>query len=357
MSDSTTRAGVQLDLQRGPLSIPFTEREYDYNNPNDDGTARVTGQEAGSGVDQTPLDRDAAKVRTYDIAAIITAALALAPTVTLGKVRVPLPDVISNIKVTYTKTLGSGSSSHPAANQAGAIDGIGGVSFDPRASSQGSATIAPTVTWVRDSPSSVLVNCENYFFYLASPATLANALTKINTVAPTAVTDLGILYPREVQLLIKGGQVSVRAGADTSLHASENVIGTPNTSSGDFAYGTDSSIEVGQQTQRETIPESLHDTVSLTASDSQALTVTADASTNAFAVSAITIAAIANTNSVTGTATASILNPVTNNAVISATTPTDIPRTGRKLVDISGTEDIAGLVLVHAVVVDMSQYA
>lgn len=354
MSDSTTRSGVQLDLQRGPLSIPFTEREYDYTNPNSDATARVTGQEAVSGVDQTPLDRDAAKVRTYDIAAIQAAALAQDPTVTLGKVRVPLPDVLTSIAVTYTKSSGAGTSSHPAANQQGVISGAGGVSLDPRASSQGSATISPTITWRKKSPSSVLVNCENYFFFAASPMTMATALTKINTVAPSAVLDLPLLYPEEVMFLTKGGQVSVRAGADTSIHIAKSDAAS--TSSGDVEYGTDSSLEVGQQTQRDVIPESLHNTFTLTASDSQTVTVTGDSSTIALAAGAITISAITNTISVTGTAAASIVIPYLGTAVIPATTPVDIPHTGRYLVAIEGSEDIAGLVLVHATVVNFVQY-
>lgn len=359
MSDSTTRTGVQLDLQRGPLRLPFTEREYDYTNPNDDSAARVTGQETVSGVDQTPLDRDAAKVRTYDIAAIITAALALAPTITLGKVKVPLPDVVHSAEITYTKSLGSGGSDHPAANQAGIVNGAGGLAFDPRSSAQGSASVAPTLTYERDSPSSVLVDCQNFFFYAESPLTMAAVLTKINASGGSTVVNLPILYPAEVQLLLKGGQVSIRAGADVTIHTSKS--DAADVSSGDFAWGTDNSVEVGQQTQREVIPESLHPQIALSSSDTQAITVVANVTTGAITLSTasttVTTSALTATKSLTATAAASATVPSAGSSTIPATSPTDIPRTGRKLVDISGTEDIVGLVLVHAVVVDFAQYA
>lgn len=359
MSDSTTRSGVQLDLQRGPLRLFFTEREYDYNNPNDDGTPRVTGQESNAGVDQTPLDRDAAKVRTFDLAQTIAEALALPPTVTLGKIRVPLPDVITSAQVTYSKSSGSGSSDHPAANQAGIVNGSGGLAFDPRSSSQGSAAVSPTLTFVRDSPSSVLVNCENYFFYAESPMTMVATLAAINTVAPSAVVDLPILYPAEVQLLLKAGQVSARAGADVTVHASKS--DAADVSSGDYAYGTDGSTEVGQQTQRDILPESLHDTITLSASDSQAVTVTANVTTGAVSLAtastSISFTGATANRSITATALASVLIPAVGTAVVPPTNPIDIPRTGRYLVLIEGEEDIIGLIKVHATVVNFLQYA
>lgn len=355
MSDGCKLFGVQYDLRKN-LTFPFWEREYDYTGNTLD---RVTGLEASLALDQTPTDRQAAKVRQYDIAGIVAAALARPAQTGPAKVKVSsLPDVLNSITVSFNKNSGVGATNFPATQVAYSITNAGSGSADVNATAQASAAIIPTVVWDIDNFSNILVNATIVSFYRGPTVSLTDVLTVCTTAMGAGVQDLPLFKPIQHQLRIFGQQVSLQATATTRLGTSFN-SNTPPASAGSAAYGDSYSQEVGIQNHVETIPYSIHGALTISSNtDTATVTVTVKADTPAVSgPGSANIAAITNEpTAITLTANGSV-KTITGGNTLAATTPANIPKTGLYLVDVSSNEDDYGLSLVHATVVDFSQYA
>jgi len=345
MSDGPILHGQQFDTRVGVVQR-FTEQVRDY-----DGTeaARVTGAEGTASTDITPMDRAAAKVRTWDLSAIQAAYQAefvRGP----RRLRVEaLPDVLDSITVSYNKSSGEGSSSYPVSQQGAAFTGSGSAGVSPRGSAQGSAAILPNVSWTATRYRDIEVNGEDCYFYLTETATIAQVLTELTTQFGTTVSNLPIFKPKSHQIALNGSQVSVRVVADTDA----SVSGSSTSEAFSYRWGGETSKEVGVSVRNEILPPMLHGIVDLTPnSDTAVVTVSATAnSVPLYLNGAVAVATITNERSANATASAS-LSPAT----LPATTPTNIPTSGYYLVDVSYNPADFDLVLVRATVVDFSQY-
>lgn len=356
MSDGVRMYGVQYDLRKN-LTFPFWEEMYDYRGNT---VTRKTGLEvAASAMDQTPEDRQAAKVRQYDPAAIVAAALARPAQTGPAKVKVPsLPDVLNSVTVAFNKNSGVGATNFPTSQQAYSITNAGSGQADIRASAQASAAIVPSVSWDIDSYSQILVNATIVSFYRGPLVTLADVLAVCTTAMGAAVTDLPLFKSKQHQLVLKGQQVSLQAIAETDIGTSFN-SNSPPASSGFAKYGDSYSQEVGVSSHVETIPYTIHGAITIASNtDTATVTVTVKADTPAISgTGSANISPITNEPTpITLTASGSVKTTSGGNS-LAATAQTDVPKTGLMLVDVQSNEDDYGLSLVHATVVDMTQYA
>lgn len=358
MSDGQRLRGIKYLLGQIPSRIPFWRQIFDYSGPD---SARVTGEESSTTIMQTPVDKDAAAVEDYDlsgVAAELEADIIKLP----GKTTLPqLPDVLSAVAVTFNKTVGTGTSSHPQSQQGFNIAGFGGATANPKASANGSAAILPSVVETRKTYRNRLVNCTHLFFWLPQSNTLTDVLTKCTTAMGAAVLDLPVFDDVSHQVSLKGQQVSVHADADTTVtfSISQGPAGSFNKTKA-YEYGSGSSVEVGASVHVETLSPAIHASLTISSNtDSQAATATVDASAAAVVGDAGTeITAKVNTPTATSaTASGSALFE-NGTATVAATTVTDIPKSGLRLVDVTPQSDSNfAYTKVHAVIVDMSQYA
>lgn len=346
MSDSTLRYGVEFD-PREDRSYQYYEREHDYEDQGSE--VMKTGQEATAQMNQSPKDRASATCRFYDAAAFLAAEQAKAVVLLPGKTTIPqLPAVLLSITTAYNKSAGSGESNHPVSQMSAVVVNSGSGQLSPRSTAQASAAIVPSISWVRkDWYSKALVNCTFAEFTDVGGMSVANIITRLGG----SITDLPIFKPLEVQVKLTGGQVSIQQSADTTAR----LAFSGDSEAYGYEYGDGFSKEVGVTERVETIPEALHDTLTISsATDTQDVTVEVDASTSALMKSASEkVAAIDNTpTALTGTASAAVVG-----FGLSATTPIDIPRTGVYLTEIQATPDDLSTVKYRCTLVDMTQYA
>lgn len=354
MSDGAILHGQQFDPRGVGIKRRFVEQVLDYDGPD---AARVSGAEGNAATELDPIDRAAVRQRVWDVAAITAEYLAANLSFPGKTVVSSLPNVLQSYTVTYNKSSGAGADNHPISQQGHVITGGGSGSLSPRSRAQGSAAIIADVTWNIKTLQGVQVDCTHYYFYLASPITLAQVLTKLAVLAGVAVTNLPVFKPQTHQVKVYGGQVSLQASADTTvgLGWSENSSGTVTSTSKRFEYGDGYSQEVGLTTRILTIPPTIHGTLTVTGATTDTETVTATVVADTMAVSGPTVSIPAILNSPTPI-TATVTAGVTPTS-LSATSPAAVPTSGLYLVDHDATPAEFGLLLVHAVVVDFAQYA
>ena len=353
MSDGIIAHGQQFNPRGTGLKLRFTEQMQDYTGTD---AARVTGAEGNAVTEISPIDRAAAKVRVWNLAAI-TAEYEASVVEFPGKVTVDLPDVLTSITATYNKSAGSGASNHPVSQQYFYIVNGGSGGLSPKATAQGSAAIIADVTVNVTNFRGIQVNCQHYYFYLTSTATLTQIIAKLATIASCGtVTDLPIFKPETKQIKVYGGQVSLQQSANTTVSSGftqdkDNVL---KTTSQAFEFGDGYSKEVGVSTKVITIPPTIHAALSVSGltTDTETVTVTVVANS-----APIFGPAPLNTIINEPTPIQATVNAGVTPASLSATSPSTIPTSGKYLV--AHTGDIAeyGFTLIHAVVVDFGQYA
>jgi len=355
MSDGIIAHGQQFNPRGTGLKLRFTEQVQDYTGTD---AARVTGAEGNALTEIAPIDRAAAKVRVWNLAAIAAeyeASVIEFP----GKVTVDLPDVLTSITATYNKSSGSGASNHPVSKQSFLVLNSGSGSLSPKATAQGSAAIIADVTVNITNFRGIQVNCQHYYFYLTSTATLAQIIAKLGTIASCGtVKDLPIFKPETKQIKVYGGQVSIQQSANTnaglSFNSNKDNVLTSSVSS--FEYGDGNSKEIGVSTKVITIPPTIHAALSVggLTTDTETVTVTVVANSLPLYIGAnMVVPTIINEPTPLQATVKAGVTPES----LSATVPSAIPTSGKYLV--AHTGDIAeyGFTLIHAVVVDFAQYA
>lgn len=347
MSEGAILAGQQYEPGKD-RTFRFTEQAKDYTGAND---ARVTGSEGAAATDITPLDRAAAKVRTYNLAAIVALLEAEAFVTPIKLVLSDLPDVLTAVTVTHNNQKGNGAANYPVSQQDFLITGSGSGSLSPRASAQASVAILPSIVpTINDSYRRRKVNGRVVVFNVAADVvTIATILTRLGTILSVSVTDLPVFKPVQVALAAMGQQFSVQQKASST--ASASVSGTSNTVA--YEYGDEYSKEVGLSEKVEIIPPTIHGSITISdPTGSQQATVTVAANTKAIS-GAAAIGAITNEPTPITVTAESTVAP----ASISATSPASIPSTGTYLVDVAGQQDDFGVTQIRAIVVDFTQYA
>lgn len=324
MGDGAILSG-QLFEPGDNLIIPFTKQVKDYTGPD---TLRVTGNEGDAGTEISVRDRAAAEVTIYDLTAIHAALDSLYYSYA-DTADIALPDILTGIEVSYNKTSASGVDSHPASqmdffsiNTAG---GTANGTYNPSASSEGSAAILPSLvfnvkeTWSQNVPVTV------YLFYMVRGASDAAILTRLTALAGASVLAWPTFRPVAHTFSLKGMQVSVRASADSRASLSLS----PTSYDRLRQWGSSYSGQVGVSNDTVRIPSTLHGALTITtATDSLNATAAADASTPAISGTmngvGFSVAAISNVAAVaTATASASV-TPTS----LAATSPAALPVSG-----------------------------
>lgn len=338
---------------RGRVLLPFWQQVFNYTGNQ---TARVTGQEAVTGAEQRPIDRDAAQVIIRDDAALVTAALAL-PAIRVPGRRVLsfLPDVLTEVSVEFNKSSGDGQANYPVSQQLAQFLGSGSATLSPSAAAQASAAIIPSLTWKMARHSEKYVATETYFFYLQNPteAAILSRLTAADAVNGS-VFSLPVFRTESPQFKLFGGQVSIRQEAKSRASLSGSPGDPPNVSRS-LEYGDEYSKEIGVSVREETIPYCLHGTINgYETEDQETVSVTVKADTTGlFFDGALMIDPITNQPITLEAEAQARVSPTS----LSSTFPSDIPKTGIYLVDITSQMDELGLTMIGATVANFSQYA
>lgn len=150
--------------------VRFTEQMYQEENSD-----LILGQ---ARTDISPQDAAATLVRVWAVPSSALDAYFLA---FAGTTNLDLPDVLTAIVVTYNKSSGDGESVHDVGDAAWVGD-AGGLNLDPTSSASASAAIIPdiqpaiTPTWAANVPT------QTYLFYISGSVTVAQIITKLQTV-------------------------------------------------------------------------------------------------------------------------------------------------------------------------------
>lgn len=326
--------------------IPFIEWMAPYK---DNGSGvLVTGFEDDEDYDITPVDDQFAKVRLTDITAIATILAEIAVAVPTTIQRIDFPDTLTGVTAVFNKATGTGTDSHPAAQQDFEIFGTGSGSLTPSSTSQGSASVMPDVQPAITTRYHTNVPAMEYTFYMPSGTTQAQILTRLTALAGAGVASWPSFKPQYVVLTLKGQQVSVSAKAST------NVSGGGSASNGQsgFQWGNGTSEETGVNITTKIIPPTIHAAITISGpTDSGTATASADASTPIFAPGTPgTQPAITNTATVSLNADGSI----TPSTITATAAPTSIPGSGLYVFSLSPGPLTYGEVIFQAVVVNFA---
>jgi hypothetical protein len=268
-----------------------------------------------------------------------------------GVANLQLPDVLTGITVTYNTNEATGSGSHLAGVCNASLPVS--VSFSPRATSQSSASIMPAVQIDIQQVWSQNVPVIHYGFYMAIGSTLAQILARLTTLAGAAVTAWPVFRPVAHTLTLKGQQVDVSQSAeiDEQVTASTTAVTLYKSST-----GATSSMSTGISTSSIRIPPTIHGSITISSPTDSASAIT---SVGAH------VPQILLTFSGGGTTTilpydhvpGAIIQGVTASVSptsFAATTPSSIPTSGIRLLDIQATESKWGYAFYKATVFDFA---
>lgn len=356
MSNGKLRSGQEY-LARHDIIAPFTEQVVEYTNPPNPGTEKTTGVEGTTAAEIIPKDEGSATIRVYDKAAILAALEALVYS-WYSKVSLSLPDVLTDLVVEWNTNAGNGQTLHPASQQSGEFVGSGEAHVTPRATAQGNVSLMPdlqaTITSFREASRSVPAT--NFIFYAASPLTLTDIQIKLEELLDVvAVYDMPVFMPVSNVFTCMGQQSSVQAQADSSAVVAGSGSGASASESFSSEWGNGYSNDVGVSNRTVILPPTLHAGISLAnATNTQSVTISVQANTVPLSIGmSVVVPAITNAPTPSVATASGEVTP----ASISATSPADIPRSGYYIADINVNLIDYGILMVHASVVDMSNFA
>lgn len=334
------------EYQKDGMVLPYTEEMVFFEN--------LTPYLNQPFIEILPHDSKSALVRIYTVAAI-QAVLDAYFSSRAVQISLPeLPTELLGITVVYNSSNGSGTNSHPASQQTFQIFGSGSGSLNPKATSQGSASVVPEIIpSFKDPPRDKIPATEWEFYTLPNP-TVADLITRLTALAGSAVLAEPLWKPISATLVLNGQQVSGQATADATQSLS---LGSGTTFSTEWGNGT--SNDSGVTVTSKTLPATIHHAITI-ANNSTTSTTSASATAN---TTLILVGGIPNpyllpisTNTAsTGTLTATASVTPTS---LPATTPETIPTTGLYLVSYQPDPvNEWGRVHVVARVVDFTQFA
>lgn len=335
--------------QRNIASLPTLQgQNYD---PQTNTVARFSEQITSSGValgtagkEISPLSGDQDLVRTFDLTQIgtdlETISLSFPSRTTLN-----LPPVLKSLSVVWDESDNEGNYSNTYSG------GYANVAIRGRANSSASRVPA----WVADLEQVWATNVptETYVFFLKYPFTISAILTKAGIMAGGSVQQWPTFKPQSHNLVAWGQSVGVTAEADLN----HNWNGSSGISK---VQGTGGSAQVSSQAVVLKIPPCLHSSISVTVSKPK--TVTADVDLKlpfatvtenttgggyTFTLAGETVVG----KTVTGTATGSV------SGTLASTSPSNIPRTGKYLIDSKVEMYKYGYAKVYAEVIDAGIFA
>ena len=329
MSDGRILSGQQY-LTKDNITAPFVEQMKDY----DRASPATTGDEGTLGKEIVPIDRGAARVRTFDRTTIGTALLAISHSFP-NRRDINFPDVLTSLTVVFNKSQGDGLTAFPVSQQTVVAIGSGSVSINPRSTAQGSAAITPALLPdISRTPGQNVPTTVYMFFMADGTVTQAAILTRLTTLAAATVSAWPVFKPQTHTFVLRGQQVSLSANASTQARLSWS----ENAASGERVWGGGISREVGLNTTIETLPPTIHPALSITGfvSDNETVTVTADASSTDIIATVGAVLGVANIKTISAVVEGSI----TPTSIAATGGQTSIPITGLYLysVDVNASE-------------------
>jgi len=313
--------------ERFDVLIPFTKQVKDANT--DLGVAHT---------EVKPIDRWREESRQIDISAVAafldTYALSY-----FGRVNVDLPD-----KLVSLQSYMNGEQQTGASSETGTFAGTGSFSVQQGliATAQSSTIKVPEVIAVIKQFWGNNIPCTNYHFFLPSPVTPTDVMTKLQTLIGGSVSNWPKYNPEMLSLVIVGGKVNVQAKASSSGSLSQSTSGNSSTAAGGTGYSRDEQISVKSMRISPTIHAAITVGGTVNASDTVSATATAEA-TSLGPHETITQDGTINAN-------------VTPTSIPATVGDTDWPTTGKFVYRVDAQPYRFGYIQIHCVVVDAADF-
>lgn len=190
--------------------------------------------------DITPEDYEHANVRTID-PAIVQAVLSAYVFSYPGRINVDMPDVLTAVYGFIDSSTSYGADQEVGSSS---LSGSGSIAQTLTGQSQASANILPEAYPVIKQFWGNNIACAHYHFFLPNPVTLADVITKLQTIIGDTVSNWPKFNPELVTLVMTGGRVSVQAKAHSQGSYATSGSGTSSTAGGGTGYSEERGLTI-----------------------------------------------------------------------------------------------------------------
>jgi hypothetical protein len=206
--------------------------------------------------DITPVDYQHSDVRTIDpatVQAVLDAYVFSYP----GRINVDMPDLLTDVYGVIDSSTSDGADQETGTS---VLTGTGSIAQTLTAQAQAAANILPEAYPVIKQFWGNNIACSHYHFFLPNPVTLAQVLTKLNTIlSPDTILDWPKYNPEIVTLVMTGGRVSVQGKAHSQGSYAFSSGGSASTAAGGVGYSEERGLTV--KTLR--ISPTIHDIITI----------------------------------------------------------------------------------------------
>lgn len=220
--------------------------------------------------DITPVDYQHSEVRGID-AAIVSAVLNAYVFSYPGRINVDMPDLLTAVYGVIDQSTSDGADQETGTSS---LVGNGSIAQTLTAQAQASANILPEAYPIIKQFWGNNIACRHYHFFLANPVTLAQVLSKLNTIlSPDTISNWPKFNPEIVTLVMTGGRVSVQSKAHSQGSFATSGSGTASTAAGGVGYSEERGLTV--KTLR--ISPTIHDVINISGPTSGSESVSSSA--------------------------------------------------------------------------------
>lgn len=197
----------------------------------------------------TPVDAQAWNTKIFDVnTSAYDSLVRQYPAI----VNFELPTELTNIAIYFNATKGDGSDNHVATGYS--IGDTYSMSISIPSSAHGSISVIAEAIVTRQSPNARNVNVIEVFFYQRGNFTFSDIYTRLTQIFGVTVSRWPRFQPREVQINLRGNDITLSASAAVQQSVSHSSANTSFTNS----KGGGTSVNLGNTTRTITIPDSIH---------------------------------------------------------------------------------------------------
>jgi hypothetical protein len=262
------------------------------------------------------------------------------------QVDVRLPDVLKSISVVWAEDLAEGDyDSQWQGSSSGTSYGLTG---SESASSESSASIKPELIIDIERPWGADVSATAYYFFLKGTNNVISEsafLSKVSSIAGSA-QRWPTFKPVSHTIVLTGGSAQVQAKVNWTAAKSAS----SSTSTSEKTVGQGTSYSVGTSLNAVTIPPTIHGAITISGAEAKTKLVTSNCNSGTGLVSNFPFV-------LTAAAASHTLNADVNPKTLPATTPTEIPKTGKYILKSEVVPYKWGWARCSAVVLDASVLA
>lgn len=242
MSQGESQLGQELDDRFG-ITVPYVQEMLDRQ--------EADKHIGDANTEIVPNDAASAKSRTFDLtkfAAVMDAFYIAYPNI----VDVQLPDILDSIGIVWEKSQGVGSGTESGiANTTGTTFSY---SLSSSIESQGSAAVMPELAIEYTEGNIVGADVDDYYFFLKSPVTKDQIITKVALLSGIDVSAWPVYTPKGHTIVLRGQKVSI--SQRTNMRVSSQA--SPDGSSYAQSSGVGSSEDYGSSIRAVSIRPTIH---------------------------------------------------------------------------------------------------